>query len=58
MRSIFELATPRDEVLQGELSEEMFAARLKDVIDDSAEPVYKYPDQFYANMYSDVLCYL
>lgn len=29
MRSIFELSIPRDEVLHGELSEEMFAARLK-----------------------------
>jgi len=32
MQPIFELTTPRDEVLQGELSEDMFAARLKDVM--------------------------
>jgi hypothetical protein len=28
MRSIFDLCTPRDEVLHGELREDIFAARL------------------------------
>lgn len=51
MLSIFELATPRDEVLLGELSEEMFAARLKDVMENTAEPVYLDPDRFFANTY-------
>ena len=51
MRSIFELTTPRDEVLHGELSEEMFAARLKDVMEKAAEPVYQDPDRFFANTY-------
>lgn len=33
MLSIFNLCTPRDEVLKGELREDIFAARLKDVMD-------------------------
>jgi hypothetical protein len=33
MFSIFDLCTPRDEVLRGELQEDIFAARLKDVMD-------------------------
>ena len=45
MKTVFELATPRDEVLQGELSEDMFAARLKDVMDGTADAVYQDPDR-------------
>lgn len=51
MKTIFNLTKPRDEVLQGELSEEMFAARLKDVMDGTADPVYSDPDQFFNNTY-------
>ena len=51
MKTIFELTQPRDEVLQGELSEEMFAARLKDVMDGTADPIYSHPDQFFNNTY-------
>ena len=51
MRSIFELTDPRDEVLTGELSEDIFAARLKDVIDGAADPVYLDPTRFFANTY-------
>lgn len=51
MKSIFNLTKPRDEVLQGELSEELFAARLKDVMDDTADPVYRDPNQFFTNTY-------
>ncbi len=51
MQSIFDLTQPRDEVLRGQLSEEMFAARLKDVIDGRAEPVYADPDRFFSNTY-------
>ena len=32
MKSIFDLCVPRDEVLKGELREDIFAARLKDVM--------------------------
>src|SRR5690606_30280308 len=51
MRSIFELCTPRDEVLRGELQEDIFAARLKDVIENKADPVYGDPRVFYENTY-------
>ena len=51
MRSIFELCVPRQEVLKGELSEDIFAARLKDVITGDADPIYKDPDIFFENTY-------
>ena len=40
MNSIFDLCQPRAEVLTGELREDIFAARLRDVIEGHAEPVY------------------
>ncbi|MCX7755239.1 MAG: hypothetical protein N2117_08330 [Anaerolineales bacterium] len=43
MKTIFELCQPRDEVLQGNLSEDIFAARLKDVMDGTGEAVYSDP---------------
>ena len=49
MQTIFESCTPRSEVLQGQLSEELFAARLRDVIDGQADPVYQQPERFFAN---------
>lgn len=52
IRSIFELTVPRPEVLQGELSEEMFAARLRDVIEGTAEAVYGDPRRFFENTYA------
>ncbi len=51
MQTIFDLCTPRNEVLQGELSEETFAARLKDVMDGNADPVYGDPQTFFENTY-------
>jgi hypothetical protein len=51
MRSIFDLCTPRDEVLHGELREDIFAARLKDVIDGHADPIYGDAAVFFDNTY-------
>lgn len=51
MRSIFETCTPRAEVLSGELREEIFAARLHDVIKGVAEDVYQDPVRFFDNTY-------
>jgi len=51
MQSIFDLCTPRDEVLRGELREDIFAARLKDVIDGKADPVYGDPVTFFENTF-------
>jgi hypothetical protein len=51
MRTIFETCEPRREVREGELKEEIFAARLKDVLDGTAEPVYQDPAIFFENTY-------
>jgi len=51
MRPVFETCQPRPEVLSGELKEEIFAARLKDVIDGTAEDVYQDPACFFDNTY-------
>jgi len=40
MKTIFDLCVPREEVLQGELSEDTFAARLKDVMDGTARTLF------------------
>jgi len=49
MQTIYDLCVPRDEVLKGELREDIFAARLKDVMDDRAELVYRDPSVFFDN---------
>ena len=51
MKTIFENCEPRPEVLQGALREEIFAARLKDVIEGTADPVYQDPTTFFDNTY-------
>ena len=51
MKPVFDLCTPRDEVLKGELREDIFAARLKDVIDGRADPIYGDPATFFENTY-------
>ena len=51
MFSIFDLCSPRDEVLRSELREDTFAARLKDVIDGNADPIYGDPATFFENTY-------
>jgi hypothetical protein len=51
MKTVFESCTPRPEVLKGRLREEIFAARLKDVIDGNADDVYQDPAIFFDNTY-------
>ncbi|NCC33142.1 MAG: ATP-binding protein, partial [Chloroflexia bacterium] len=51
MRPIFETCQPRNEVLKGALTEDTFAARLKDVLDGRAEPIYQDPATFFDNTY-------
>ena len=46
MKNVFTTCTPRAEVLAGDLREEMFAARLRDVMDKKADDVYKNPRLF------------
>jgi hypothetical protein len=49
LRSLLEACTPRQEVLSGELRDEMFAARLNDVVKGIAHPVYQDPEVFFRN---------
>jgi hypothetical protein len=51
VKTIFDSCEPRAEVLKGELREDIFAARLKDVIDGKADPVYQDPPTFFDNTY-------
>ena len=51
--SLFESCQPRDDVLNGSLQEEQFAAKLSTVVHnpDNAAPVYRDPDSFYDMTY-------
>ncbi|MBM4430560.1 MAG: ATP-binding protein [Chloroflexi bacterium] len=51
MKTIFGSCDPRSEVLTGELRDELFAARLRDVIIGQADPVYQDPAVFFDNTY-------
>ncbi|MGC8781446.1 MAG: AAA family ATPase, partial [Anaerolineae bacterium] len=51
MKTIFETCRPRDEVLRGELREDIFAARLRDVMERRADPVYGDPYVFFDNTF-------
>jgi hypothetical protein len=51
MKSIFETCQPRDDVRKGQLSEDAFAARLKDVMNGTAAPAYQDPDLFFENTF-------
>ena len=47
MKLIFDAVTPRRDVLAGELREEMFAAKLEDVVQGAADPIYQDPLLFF-----------
>jgi uncharacterized protein DUF499 len=51
LRVIFDSCEPRDEVLRGDLRDEMFAARLRDVMEDRADPVYQEAKRFFDNTF-------
>jgi hypothetical protein len=51
MKTIFELCLPRKEVTEGSLSQDIFAARLKDVMDGVGDDVYKDPRAFFENTF-------
>lgn len=51
MKLIFETCRPRQDVLTGELREERFAAHLRDVITETADPVYKDARVFFERTY-------
>ncbi|MCT7953409.1 hypothetical protein NG798_26775 [Ancylothrix sp. C2] len=49
--SIFDTCTPREEILSGELSLDLFAAKLRLVVEGNAPPVYQNPKTFFANTF-------
>src|SRR5690606_31084780 len=49
MRTIFDLCSPRDDVLRGSLQESDFAADLAQVLRGQAPPEYQNPAVFFAN---------
>lgn len=51
MMNVFESCRPREEVLKGELREEMFAAKLRTVMEGSSDRIYQDPDVFFRNTY-------
>ena len=51
LKVLSETCTPRDEVLSGELRDEMFAANLSEVVRGEAHETYQDPDIFFANTY-------
>ena len=50
--SIFETCIPRDEILSGELSVDLFAAKLRLVVEGKAPTVYQDARSFFANTYA------
>lgn len=51
MKSIFETCEPRPDVLTGELTGDMFAARLRDVVEGNSVDIYQDAAQFFTNTY-------
>ena len=51
LSSILDTCTPRTEILSGELSLDLFAAKLKLVVDGNAPPVYQNSELFFANTF-------
>ncbi len=51
VKTVFDACVPREEVLQGELKDEMFAARLRDVIEGTANLACSESKRFFENTY-------
>jgi len=51
LKTILDSCHPRPEVLTGDLREDMFAAKLKAVMDKVADPVYQDPPKFWGNTF-------
>jgi predicted AAA+ superfamily ATPase len=50
--SVFKTCIPREEILAGELSPELFAAKLRLVVEGKAPQVYQDPTGFFANTFA------
>lgn len=51
LKSLREACIPREEVVSGELRDEMFAASLSEVVQEKAHPVYQDSELFFQNTY-------
>jgi len=51
MQPVFETCGPREEVLSGRLTDDMFAAKLDRVLDGEAPDVYQDPNVFFARTF-------
>lgn len=49
--SVFNTCVPRDEIRSGDLSLDLFAAKLRLVVDGKAPQVYQQPEVFLANTF-------
>jgi len=50
--SVFKTCIPREEILAGELAPELFAAKLRLVVEGKAPRVYQDPQEFFANTFA------
>ncbi|MFN6478295.1 ATP-binding protein [Nostoc sp. DedQUE07] len=50
--SVFKTCIPREEILEGELSSDLFAAKLRLVVEGIAPQVYQDPTAFFANTFA------
>lgn len=51
LKSVFQTCYPRQEILSGDLQLDLFAAKLKSVVEGKAPQVYQNPDLFFANTF-------
>ena len=51
LNSVFKTCYPRQEILSGDLQLDLFAAKLKSVVEGKAPQVYQNPDLFFANTF-------
>ncbi|MEG3956195.1 hypothetical protein [Microcoleus sp. herbarium2] len=49
---IFDTCVPRDEILSGDLSLNLFAAKLRLVVEGTAPQVYQYANKFFTNTFA------
>ncbi len=50
--SIFKTCIPREEILAGELSVDLFAAKLRSVVEGKAPQIYQSSESFFANTFA------
>ncbi|MGI0480571.1 ATP-binding protein [Geminocystis sp. CENA526] len=51
LKSVFQTCSPRQEILSGDLQLDLFAAKLKSVVEGKAPQVYQNPDLFFVNTF-------